>query len=171
MITTSVMEKKKRRTHYVINADFYDALIKYKDRVKQAEEKEQPKPRIPEYIGKCFLEIANHLAFTPKFINYSYKDLMISDGYTDCVKYVLNFDPYFKGGKTVKNPFSYFTTICYWAFVRRIKQEKKTLELYDMLLEKNGFDEVFHDDSADGDYSNYSDFNSIKDSVHSRMRY
>jgi len=104
MITTSVMEKKKRRTHYVINADFYDALIKYKDRVKQAEEKEQPKPRIPEYIGKCFLE-------------------------------------------------------------------KKTLELYDMLLEKNGFDEVFHDDSADGDYSNYSDFNSIKDSVHSRMRY
>jgi hypothetical protein len=91
---------------------------------------------------------------------------MISDGYTDCVKYVLNFNP-----DVTKNPFAYFTQICYWAFVRRIKQEKRNLELYDRLLERNGYEQVFTEDNGNSDNSNYSDYNSIKDAVHSRMRY
>jgi hypothetical protein len=166
MITTSVMEKRRRVVHYVINSDFYEALINYKNSVREASNNNKPKPRIPEYIGECFFKIATRLAYNTKFINYSYREYMISDGYTDCVKYILNFDE-----EKYQNPFAYFTQICYWAFVRRIKQEKKNLELYDKLIEKNGYDEVFHDDSAEGDYSNYSDFNSIKDSVHSRSRY
>ena len=166
MITTSVMRKKKRTVHYVNNSDFYEALISYKDAVKTAIDAEEKPPRIPNYIGECFLKIATHLSYKPNFVNYTSKDSMISDGYTDCVKYVLNFNP-----DVTKNPFAYFTQICYWAFVRRIKQEKRNLELYDRLLERNGYDEVFHGDDGCADYSNYSDYNSIKDSVHSRMRY
>lgn len=165
MITTSVMKKKKRTVHYVNNSDFYEALLAYKKEVADAKEKGINPPLIPNYIGECFLKIATHLSYKPNFVNYTSKDSMISDGYTDCVKYVLNFNP-----KVTKNPFAYFTQICYWAFVRRIKQEKRNLELYDRLLEQNGFDEVFHEDNNGADYSNYSDYNSIKDNVHSRMR-
>jgi hypothetical protein len=71
----------------------------------------------------------------------------------------------------IKNPFDYFTQLCYWAFVRRIKQEKRVLELYDRLIERNGFDEVFSEDNENSDIANHSDYNSIKDAVHSRMRY
>ena len=166
MITTSVMRKKKRVVHYVNNSDFYDALIIYKDQVREAANEDRPKPRIPNYIGECFLKISKHLSYKPNFVNYTSKDSMISDGYTDCVKYVLNFNP-----DVTKNPFAYFTQICYWAFVRRIKQEKRNLELYDRLLERNGYEQVFTEDNGNSDNSNYSDYNSIKDAVHSRMRY
>jgi hypothetical protein len=166
MITTSVMRKKKRTVNYVNNSDFYDALVKYRKEVDEAASNEEPKPRIPNYIGECFLKIATHLSYKPNFVNYTSKDSMISDGYTDCVKYVLNFN-----AELYKNPFAYFTQICYYAFVRRIKQEKRNLELYDRLLERNGFEEVFHEDNGSSDLSNYSDYNSIKDAVHSRMRY
>jgi hypothetical protein len=166
MITTSVMRKKKRVVHYVNNSDFYDALIIYKDQVREAATEDRPKPRIPNYIGECFLKIATHLSFKPNFVNYTSKDSMISDGYTDCVKYVLNFNP-----DVTKNPFAYFTQICYWAFVRRIKQEKRNLELYDRLLERNGYEQVFTEDNGNSDNSNYSDFNTIKDNIHQRMRY
>jgi hypothetical protein len=171
MITTSVMKKRKRTTHYVNNEKFYNALVDYKAKVERASENNEPKPKIPEYVGRCFLEISNHLAFNTNFVNYPYIESMISDGYTDCVKYVLNFNPNYSEGKTVKNPFAYFTQICYWAFLRRIKSEKKLMDLYDKILDKNGFEEVFQDDSAEGDFSNYSDYNNIKDVVHAKMRY
>jgi hypothetical protein len=160
------MRKKKRTVNYVSNSDFYDALVKYRKEVDEAVSNEEPQPRIPNYIGECFLKIATHLSYKPNFVNYTSKDSMISDGYTDCVKYVLNFN-----AEVYKNPFAYFTQICYYAFVRRIKQEKRNLELYDRLLERNGFDEVFYEDNGNSDISNYSDYNSIKDAVHSRMRY
>lgn len=165
MITTSVMKKKKRTVNYVNNTDFYDALVRYRAEVNRALSEDKPKPRIPNYIGECFLKIATHLSYKPNFVNYTSKDSMISDGYTDCVKYVLNFNC-----ELYKNPFAYFTQICYYAFVRRIKQEKRNLEIYDRLLERCNFDEVFFED-GEADMSNYSDYNTIKDNIHSRMRY
>jgi len=170
MITTSVMKKRKRSTHYVDNVKFYDSLVEYKKTVNEAKELGLTQPRIPNYIGDCFLKIATHLSFNTKFVNYPFKDSMISDGYTDCVRYVLNYNPDFSGGRTEKNPFAYFTQLCYWAFVRRIKQEKRVLELYDRLIERNGFDEVFSEDNDSSDIANHSDYNSIKDRVHSKMR-
>ena len=75
----------------------------------------------------------------------------------------LSFNP-----EKSKNPFAYFTQIIYYAFLRRISQEKKQLEIKNKILEKSNFDEVF--DSNDLDASNYSDYNSIKDAVHSKLR-
>ena len=45
---------------------------------------------------------------------------MISDGIENCLMYASNFDP-----AKSSNPFSYFTPIVYYAFVRRIQKEKK----------------------------------------------
>ena len=157
------MPRPKKSEHYVNNKDFLAALEQYAIDVARAKEREQPKPRIPRYIGECFLKIANHLSYKPNFVNYMFKDDMICDGIENCVRYIHNFNP-----EKSKNPFAYFTQIIYYAFLRRIQQEKKQLEIKNKILEKTNFDEVF--DSNDLDAMNYSEYNSIKDNVHSKLR-
>jgi len=175
------MAKRKRSEHYVNNKEFLVALIKYREEVeltfirlnKREPTKEdrsktwETKPQIPRYIGECFLKIANHLSFKPNFVNYMFKEDMISDGIENCVQYIHNFDP-----NKSQNPFAYFTQIIHYAFLRRIQREKKQLEIKNKILEKTGYNEVFYEDrnSSMLDGSNYSDYNSIKDAVHSKLR-
>jgi len=157
--------KKKRSIHYVNNKDFLIALIEYRKSVELAEQRGDPKPQITNYIGDCFLKIATHLSFKPNFVNYIFKDDMISDGIENCVQYIHNFNP-----EKSQNPFAYFTQVIHYAFLRRIQKEKKQLEIKNRILEKTGYDEVFCDDNLiDG--INYSDYNSIKDNIHSKTRY
>ena len=165
MITTAVMTKRKRSEHYVNNKEFLAALIKYREDKEIALIQGKPKPPIPRYIGECFLKIANHLSFKPNFVNYMFKEDMISDGIENCVQYIHNFNP-----EKSQNPFAYFTQIIHYAFLRRIQREKRQLEIKNKILERSGFSEVFADDNTiDG--GNYSDYNSIKDGVHSTLRY
>ena len=83
----------------------------------------------------------------------------------DLCKYWNRFNP-----EKSNNPFAYFTQIIHYAFLRRIQREKRQLEIKNKILERSGFSEVFSDDnSVDG--GNYSDYNSIKDGVHSKLRY
>jgi len=159
----TTMARPKKSEHYVNNKDFLAALEQYAIDVERAKEKDQPKPQMPRYIGECFLKIANHLSYKPNFVNYMFKDDMICDGIENCVRYIHNFNP-----EKSKNPFAYFTQIIYYAFLRRIQQEKKQLEIKNKILEKTNFDEVF--DSNDLDSCNYSEYNSIKDAVHSKLR-
>lgn len=165
MITTAVMTKRKRSDHYVNNKEFLAALIKYREDKEIAEIQGKPKPPIPRYIGECFLKIANHLSFKPNFVNYMFKEDMISDGIENCVQYIHNFNP-----EKSQNPFAYFTQIIHYAFLRRIQREKRQLEIKNKILERSGFSEVFTDDNT-VDGGNYSDYNSIKDGVHSKLRY
>jgi hypothetical protein len=165
MITTAIMTKRKRSEHYVNNKEFLAALIKYREDKEIAEIQGKPKPPIPRYIGECFLKIANHLSFKPNFVNYMFKEDMISDGIENCVQYIHNFNP-----EKSQNPFAYFTQIIHYAFLRRIQREKRQLEIKNKILERSGYSEVFTDDNnIDG--GNYSDYNSIKDGVHSKLRY
>jgi len=165
MISTAVMARRKRSEHYVNNKEFLAALIKYREDKEIAELKGLPKPPIPRYIGECFLKIANHLSFKPNFVNYMFKEDMISDGIENCVQYIHNFNP-----EKSQNPFAYFTQIIHYAFLRRIQREKRQLEIKNKIIEKSGYSEVF-DDNNTLDGSNYSDYNSIKDAVHSKLRY
>jgi hypothetical protein len=165
MITTAVMTKRKRSEHYVNNKEFLAALIKYREDKEIAVLQNKPKPPIPRYIGECFLKIANHLSFKPNFVNYMFKEDMISDGIENCVQYIHNFNP-----EKSQNPFAYFTQIIHYAFLRRIQREKRQLEIKNKILERSGFSEVFGDDNT-VDGSNYSDYNSIKDNIHSKLRY
>ena len=158
------MPKRKRSEHYVNNKEFLAALIRYREDVEIAQIQNKPKPVIPRYIGDCFLKIANHLSFKPNFVNYMFKEDMISDGIENCVQYLHNFNP-----EKSQNPFAYFTQIIHYAFLRRIQKEKRQLEVKNKILERTGFEQVFEDNSIDG--SNYSDYNSIKDAIHSKLRY
>ncbi len=113
-------KKKKIPKNYINNADFCDALVKYKEECIVAANSGKPEPRIPNYIGECFIKLAEGLARRPNFFGYSYKDEMIADGIENCLTYFRNFDT-----EKTKNPFAYFTQILWWCFVRRIQKEKK----------------------------------------------
>jgi hypothetical protein len=75
-----------------------------------------------------------------------------------------NFNP-----EKSQNPFAYFTQIIHYAFLRRIQREKRQLEIKNKIIERSGYSEVF-DDNNTLDGSNYSDYNQIKDNVHSKLR-
>ena len=160
----TMARRRTKSEHYVNNKEFLAALIKYREDVEIAKLRDKPKPVIPRYIGECFLKIANHLSFKPNFVNYMFKEDMISDGIENCVQYIHNFDP-----EKSKNPFAYFTQIIHYAFLRRIQREKRQLEIKNKILEKSGYSEVF-DDNNQIDGSNYAEYNSIKDAVHSKLR-
>ena len=150
---------KKKSEHYVNNKELLAALIDYRAAVAVAKTKDLPKPRISNYLGECFLKIATHLSYKPNFVNYMFRDDMISDGIENCVQYIHNFDP-----NKSKNPFAYFTQIIHYAFLRRIQKEKKQLEIKTKIIEKTGYDEVMVvDDGALT--SSSSDYNTIKDNI------
>ena len=163
MTPARIMGRRKRSEHYVNNKEFLAALIKHREDIEIAEIQGKEKPRIPRYIGECFLKIATHLSFKPNFVNYMFKEDMISDGIENCVQYIHNFNP-----EKSQNPFAYFTQIIHYAFLRRIQKEKKQLEIKNKILEKSGYEQVFERDTLDD--SNYSDYNQIKDAVHSKLR-
>ena len=153
---------KKKSEHYVNNKQLLEALIVYREGVAHAKENDLPKPRITNYLGECFLKIATHLSYKPNFVNYMFRDDMISDGIENCVQYIHNFDP-----EKSRNPFAYFTQIIHYAFLRRIQKEKKQLDIKTKIIEKSGFDEVMmvDDNSLAGASSEY---NTIKDNIQYR---
>ncbi len=110
----------KEDSHYVDNQKFLKAMTEWKEEVKKAENSGEDKPPVTEYIGECFLLIAERLSLRANFINYPYREEMVGDAIENCLMYASNFDP-----EKSKNPFSYFTQIIYYAFLRRIQKEKK----------------------------------------------
>ena len=167
---------RKKSEHYVNNKEFLEALVVYAEKIKNSKNQyyekhgEYPtdkqqwegKPRIPNYIGECFLKIATHLSYKPNFVNYMFRDDMISDGIENCVQYIHNFNP-----ERSQNPFAYFTQIIHFAFLRRIQKEKKQLEIKNKIIERTGFDEVMVIDDNLLSGSN-SDYNTMKDNIQYR---
>lgn len=114
--------KKVAKAHYVDNALFLEEMIEYKRQYYISKSNDEELPIISEYLGSVFLKIAQRLSFRPNFINYAFKNDMISDGIENCLHYIHNFNP-----EKSSNPFAYFTQIIYYAFIRRIQKEKKQL--------------------------------------------
>ena len=110
-------------------------MIDWNNGCKQAKEFGVDPPPISNYIGECFLKIATHLSYRPNFINYTYREEMISDGIENCLQYVHNFNP-----EKSDNPFAYFTQIIYYAFLRRIQKEKKQAHVKNKMIENMNVD-------------------------------
>ena len=140
--------KKAKGVHYVDNKEFLKAMIEFKEKCKVAIENEKEQPSVSNYIGECFLKIATHLSYRPNFINYTYRDDMISDGIENCLQYVANFNP-----EKSNNPFAYFTQIIYYAFLRRIAKEKKQTHVKNKMIENSQYTSWV---TMDGDDSSYS---------------
>ena len=128
------MAKRKSTAHYVDNKVFLQAMKDWKEKCEEAEQMGEEKPRVSNYIGECFLKIANGLSHKPNFMNYTFKDDMVSDGIENCLQYIHNFNP-----DKSNNPFAYFTQIIYYAFIRRIQREKKQTHVKHKLIEKQDY--------------------------------
>ena len=143
------MRKTTKKEHYVNNKEFLQAMIDYRKMVNKAKREKKPKPPVTDYIGSCFLKIANHLSYRPNFINYTFRDDMISDGIENCLQYLDNFNP-----KTSNNPFAYFTQIIYYAFVRRIQKEKKQVTIKNRLITESNYDDMTLQPGEDKEFKN-----------------
>ena len=140
---------KAKKEHYVNNKEFLEAMKAYKKSVNKAKREKKEKPPVTDYIGKCFLKIANHLSYRPNFINYTFRDDMISDGIENCLQYLDNFNP-----AKSNNPFAYFTQIIYYAFVRRIQKEKKQVTIKHKLIMDANYDDVSLQPGDDSEFKN-----------------
>ena len=154
------MAKKQKDNHYIDNERFLQELILHKKAVIKAKKEGIKPPGVSNYIGQCFLDIANNLAKKPNFANYTYKDEMVSDSVENCIMYATNFDP-----AKSKNPFAFFTQITFYAFLRRIQKEKKQLYIKMRCFEENDPTGRFrnwmveeHSKYEDGNQSPYADF-------------
>ena len=107
--------KKKNKKAYYVNPQVFLQLLKdYYESDDMVDE-----------LAESVYKITVGLSYSPNFINYSYKDEMIGDAVVKMVAAVKNKK--FKIDSP-SNPFSYFTTIAYHAFINRIKKEKKYRE-------------------------------------------
>ena len=143
------MRKTTKKEHYVNNKEFLAAMVEYTKNVNRAKRNKQPKPPVTDYIGSCFLKIANHLSYRPNFINYTFRDDMISDGIENCLQYLDNFNP-----KKSNNPFAYFTQIIYYAFIRRIQKEKKQVTIKNRLITESNYDDMTLQPGEDKEFKN-----------------
>mgnify|MGYP002633304510 CR=1 FL=1 len=150
--------KKVAKIHYVDNAKFLEAMIEYKKEYTISINEDKELPLISEYLGSVFLKIAQRLSFRPNFINYTFKNDMISDGIENCLHYIHNFNP-----EKSNNPFAYFTQIIYYAFIRRIQKEKK--QLYIKYKTMQNIEQATIDDVPMNNVNDYrgSDFKVVVD--------
>ena len=153
------MKKKNAqiKPHYVDNKEFFKSMVGYLDEVKIADDAGEPRPRIPDYIGDCFMKIARHLSYKPNFINYTYRDDMISDGVENCCQYLYNFNP-----EKTENLFAYFTQIIWYAFLRRIQKEKRQLYIKYKQIELSSLEDEM-DQGGSNRKSNVREENAARD--------
>jgi len=148
-LSTEIVKKIPTSSHYVDNKKFLQALIDYKKSVDEAKERGEENPIVPNYIGECFIKISTHLSYKSNFINYTFKDDMISDGIENCLTAVAKFDP-----TKSSNPFAYYTQIIYFAFLRRIAKEKKQQATKYRLIENMDIDSIILQEHDSGDFNN-----------------
>lgn len=136
--------------NYIDNAKFFEEIKKWKKEVLEKLQQGENIPPVTNYIGECFWKIAEHLSYKSNFANYPFREDMIGDAVENCLMYAHNFDP-----DKSKNPFSYFTQITYYAFIRRIEKEKKQNYVKYKLLKNMDVDGTvskwFKDQYADED--------------------
>jgi hypothetical protein len=112
--------------NYVNNEEFYTEL---KEWIKQRKlDKSIP---ITESITKKLIMIVEGYSCRPNFMNYTFRDKMISEGIYTCIRYADRFDY-----KKYNNPFAYFTRIAWSSFVKIILSERKTATMKKELVDK-----------------------------------
>ena len=100
-----------KEKHYVNSKEFLEELSQYYET-----------DEVTDTLASMITKIANGLSYAPNFINYSYKDEMVGDAILKMFSALKNKKFKLDSGN---NPFSYYTTIAFHAFINRIKKEKK----------------------------------------------
>ena len=145
--------KPKEKAHYVNNKEFSQAVMDYAVECRDCREKEKQEPKVTDYIARCFIKISEGLSHRPNFVRYTYREEMVMDAVENCLRAIGNYkiETATRTGKP--NAFSYFTQICYYAFIRRIMKEKKQQDIKFKFIEKMGIDD-FIQAGMDGETAN-----------------
>ena len=130
--------KPKQKPHYVNNKQFSQAVVDYVSSVNEARKNVIEEPIITNYIGECFLKIAEGLSHKPNFVGYTYREEMVMDGVENCIKAIMNYDIKKATRTGLPNAFAYFTQIVYYAFLRRIAKEKKQQDIKEKFMDLAG---------------------------------
>jgi hypothetical protein len=141
---------KDQSNHYIDNKKFLEAMREYITEYRLAKANNEELPRVTEYIGSCFLLIAERLSMRHNFARYTFRDEMVSDAVENCLMYIYNFDP-----DVSNNPFGYFTLIAFRAFVRRIKKENRQVEIKNKYIMSLDVDEFLNSLSQNHDDTEY----------------
>ena len=133
-----IKKKPRDKPHYVNNKLFSQSVVDYVTSVNEAREKTEDEPVITEYIGSCFLKIAEGLSHKPNFVGYTYREEMVMDAVENCIKAIMNYDVKKATRTGLPNAFAYFTQITYYAFLRRIAKEKKQQDIKEKYMDFAG---------------------------------
>ena len=139
----SKKSKKDKKAHYVNGKEFTQDIRDYYS---------SGSDDVGDKLGESIFKIAKGLSYAPNFINYSYKDDMVGDAIVKMFSALkskkFNLD-------TGNNPFSYFTTIAFHAFINRIKKEKKQRQVVsdyqEMVYEELASEYKIQNQSSGGD--------------------
>ena len=131
----------KNKAHYVNNKEFSQAVMDYATEVHACREKGKEIPKVTDYIARCFIKIAEGLSHRPNFVRYTYREEMVMDAVENCLRAIGNYNIETATRTGKPNAFSYFTQICYYAFIRRIMKEKKQQDIKFKFIEKMGIDD------------------------------
>jgi DNA-directed RNA polymerase specialized sigma24 family protein len=132
---------------YINGREMYDELVVYHNSYIKSLEDNTEKPRVSEKLGAAFKQIATRLMNSFRFVNYTYKDEMISDAILKCLNKVHTFDP-----NVSEQAFAYFTQICWNEALKRIKEEQHQSSVKaKMVRQKLSSDFVEHGVDFDSD--------------------
>ena len=131
----------KKKPHYINNKEFSLAVVEYVKTVNEAKEKDKSIPKVTDYIAQCFIKIAEGLSHRPNFVRYTYREEMVMDAVENCLRAIGNYKIETATRTGNPNAFSYFTQICYFAFIRRIAKEKKQQDIKFKFIEKMGIED------------------------------
>jgi len=133
--------KPKEKPHYVNNREFSYAVVDYVKSVNEAIEKDEVPPKVTDYIATCFMKISEGLSHRPNFVRYTYRDEMVMDAVENCLRAIRNYKVETATRTGNPNAFSYFTQICFFAFIRRITKEKKQQDIKHRFIERMGVED------------------------------
>ena len=155
---------KKQSIHYVNNADFSKAVVKYVEQIADAKKLKQEIPVVPDYIAVCFLRIAEGLSHKSNFIRYTYREEMVMDAVENCLKAIENYNIEAATRTGNPNAFAYFTQISWYAFLRRIEKEKKQQDVKLRYIAESGIENFIDDEDLNNPIMN-SFVDQLKDRI------
>lgn len=159
------MPEIKTRPHYVDNKKFGLALVDYAATVNEAKANGTTIPVVPNYIAECFLKISEGLSHKVNFIRYTYREEMVMDAVENCLRAITNYNPNAVTRTGTQNAFSYFTQICFFAFLRRIEKEKKQQDIKFKFIEQAGIEDFIAQVEGDDTHGEQAFIDSLRERI------
>jgi hypothetical protein len=146
---------------YVNNEELLSSLLEYKKEVRKAKREKRPKPQIPRFVAECIMKIAEKRSHDPMFLRYTFREDMVADAIENCIRYGVDaFD------HKRNNPFAYFSQIVFWAFLRKIKKEKKELYAkYKSTMNSGVLDEYELNSTEEGTFRQFEMYDNINEFI------